>query len=114
MDGEHIEMIVGGWSSTSLRESALSELASMREELANLRQYEKIITILKERILLAEKKKGEYDTLEMDAFWDGQMRCAQDLLNKVSRLTKRAPDARKSALKKVSSNKKGSAKPARG
>lgn len=31
-----------------------------------------------------------------------------------SRLTKRAPDARKSALKKVSSNKKGSAKPARG
>ena len=29
-------------------------------------------------------------------------------------LTKRAPDARKSALKKVSSNKKGSAKPARG
>jgi hypothetical protein len=30
------------------------------------------------------------------------------------RPTKRAPDARKSALKKVSSNKKGSAKPARG
>lgn len=29
-------------------------------------------------------------------------------------LTKRPPDARKSALKKVSSNKKGSAKPARG
>ena len=32
----------------------------------------------------------------------------------VRRPTKRAPDARKSALKKVSSNKKGSAKPARG
>lgn len=30
------------------------------------------------------------------------------------KLTKRAPDARKSALKKVSSNKKGSTKPARG
>jgi hypothetical protein len=30
------------------------------------------------------------------------------------RPTQRAPDARKSALKKVSSNKKGSAKPARG
>jgi len=30
------------------------------------------------------------------------------------RPTKRAPDARKSAPKKVSSNKKGSAKPARG
>ncbi len=29
-------------------------------------------------------------------------------------LTKRAPDARKAALKKVSSNKKGFAKPARG
>ena len=51
-----------------------------------------IIKLLKERILLAEKKKGEYDTLEMDAFWDGQMRCAQDMLNKVSRLTKRAAD----------------------
>jgi len=113
MDGEHIEMIVGGWSSTSLRESALSELASMREELASLRQNEKIITMLKERILLAEKKKGEYDTLEMDAFWDGQMRCAQDLLNKVSRLTKRAPDAR-SVAQKGKSKSKGSAKPARG
>ncbi len=76
-------------------------------------KMDEIIKLLKERILLAEKKKGEYDTLEMDAFWDGQMRCAQDLLNKVSRLTKRSPDARKSALKKVSSNKKGSAKPAR-
>lgn len=54
---------------------------------------EEIIKLLKERILLAEKKKGEYDTLEMDAFWDGQMRCAQDMLNKVSRLTQRAPDA---------------------
>ena len=32
----------------------------------------------------------------------------------VRRLTKRAPDARKSALKKVSSKSKGSAKPARG
>jgi len=31
----------------------------------------------------------------------------------VRRPTKRVPDARKSALKKVSSNKKGSAKPAR-
>ena len=55
-------------------------------------EHIEIITILKERILLAEKKKGEYDTLEMDAFWDGQMRCAQDMLNKVSRLTKRVPD----------------------
>ena len=53
---------------------------------------EEVIKLLKERILLAEKKKGEYDTLEMDAFWDGQMRCAQDMLNKVSRLTKRPAD----------------------
>lgn len=30
------------------------------------------------------------------------------------KLTKRSPDARKSAIKKVSSNKKGFAKPARG
>ncbi len=54
---------------------------------------EEVIKLLKERILLAKEKKGKYDTLEMDAFWDGQMRCAQDMLNKVSRLTKRAADA---------------------
>jgi hypothetical protein len=53
---------------------------------------DKVIEIIKNRILVAEKKKGEYDTLEMDAFWDGQLRCAQYLLNEVSRLTKRAPD----------------------
>lgn len=67
---------------------------------------EEIIKLLKERILLAEKKKGEYDTLEMDAFWDGQMRCAQDMLNKVSRLTQRAPDARKSGRKKYHQNQR--------
>lgn len=38
----------------------------------------------------------------------------QDMEKAKRRRTKRAPDARKSALKKVSSNKKGSAKPARG
>lgn len=74
---------------------------------------EEVIKLLKERILLAEKKKGEYDTLEMDAFWDGQMRCAQDLLNKVSRLTKRAPDAPKRGAKVVKSKSKKVAKPAR-
>ncbi len=75
---------------------------------------DEIIKLLKERILLAEKKKGEYDTLEMDAFWDGQMRCAQDLLNKVSRLTKRAPDTRKAVAKIVKSKSKKVVKPARG
>ena len=38
MDGEHIEMVVGGWSSTSLRKEALDELVRMREELAVLRE----------------------------------------------------------------------------
>ena len=38
MDGEHIEMIISGWSSTELREKALTELGNMREELYVLRQ----------------------------------------------------------------------------
>ena len=38
MDGEHIEMIISGWSSTELREKALTELGNMREELYILRQ----------------------------------------------------------------------------
>ncbi len=38
MDGEHIEMIISGWSSTELREKALTELGNIREELYVLRQ----------------------------------------------------------------------------
>lgn len=55
--------------------------------------------------------------------WFNGWKASEEMFNKscrkaarkvIKRLTKRAPDARKSALKKVSSNKKGSAKPARG
>lgn len=50
--------------------------------------------------------------------WNSRASLPSDLLEQAAeqlqRLTKRAPDARKSAPKKVSSNKKGSAKPARG
>ena len=44
MEGEHIEMIIGGWSSSELREKALTELVEMREKLAcqlsDLSKYE--------------------------------------------------------------------------
>lgn len=44
MDGEHIEMIISGWSSTELREKALTELGNMREELYILRQLASRLT----------------------------------------------------------------------
>ena len=44
MDGEHIEMIISGWSSTELREKALVELGRMREELYVLRQFTRGLT----------------------------------------------------------------------
>jgi len=56
---------------------------------------EKVLEIIKDRILLAEKRKGEATTPDMEAFWDGQLRCAQALLNDVARLTKRAADSLK-------------------
>lgn len=44
MEGEHIEMIIGGWSSSELREKALTELVEIREKLArqlsDLSKYE--------------------------------------------------------------------------
>lgn len=52
---------------------------------------EKIIEIIKQRILLAEKRMAEVTTREEYAFWDGQMRCAQALLNE-AHLTLRALD----------------------
>jgi hypothetical protein len=45
-----------------------------------------VLLLLKKRIVVAENKKAEYDTLEMNAFWDGEMRCAQYMLNKVSKM----------------------------
>lgn len=52
-----------------------------------------------------------FSSVERTRAWErGKEQAVKDR----QRPTKRAPDARKSALKKVSSNKKGSAKPARG
>jgi hypothetical protein len=45
---------------------------------------EQVIEIIKKRILLAEENKRLKDTGEMEAFWDGQLRCAQALLNEVA------------------------------
>lgn len=54
---------------------------------------QKVVEIIKQRILLAEKKKGEATTPEMESFWDGQLRCAQALLNEVAHLTRRGADS---------------------
>lgn len=39
--------------------------------------------LIEERILLAERKKFEAHTEELTYFWDGELRCAQALLNQV-------------------------------
>lgn len=48
---------------------------------------EEVIIIIESRILLADYKKRNSPTEEMAYFWDGQLRCAQALLNEVAHLT---------------------------
>jgi len=58
------------------------------EELIN-----EILEIIKDRILIAEKRKEEYALdIELASFWDGELRCAQDLLNKISKASKGKKD----------------------
>jgi fido (protein-threonine AMPylation protein) len=45
-----------------------------------------VIDIIKNRIQLAEQKKESATTDELESFWDGQTRCAQELLNQIHRV----------------------------
>lgn len=43
-----------------------------------------VIKIIEKRIELAGHEKSRAQTSEIHAFWDGQLRCAQALLNELS------------------------------
>jgi hypothetical protein len=44
----------------------------------------KIMDVIKERIVFAEREKKSSNTEEMAYFWDGQLRCAQFLMNEAA------------------------------
>ena len=94
MEGEHIEMIIGGWSSSELREQALTELVEMREKLAcqlsDLSKYEvrhevDIRTIESLNNILRLLNKGDKPTQKRKPGW-------KTLSEIVRGLTKRPPD----------------------
>jgi len=49
-----------------------------------------ILKIIEKRIIVAEEKRKASNSLEMDAFWDGQIRCGQFLLSKIGEYKKSA------------------------
>ena len=94
MEGEHIEMIIGGWSSSELREKALTELVEMREKLAcqlsDLSKYEvrhevDIRTIESLRNVLRLLNEGDKPTQKRKPGW-------KTLSEFVRGLTQRAGD----------------------
>lgn len=94
MEGEHIEMIIGGWSSSELREKALTELVEIREKLAcqlsDLSKYEvrhevDIRTIESLQNILRLLNEGDKPTQKRKPGW-------KTLSELVRGLTKRATD----------------------